>query len=143
MAVTLLRSRALAPLVAPGSAPGPEMLHGDADLDRWIRSRLTTAVHLAGTARMGPDADPGATVDQRLRVRGVAGLRVVDTAVLPEAPSRGPAATAGAAAVSSAAARGRRSSRVMVPGTLSAPETRRGDCASGEEQLVRPLNKIP
>jgi choline dehydrogenase-like flavoprotein len=43
---------------------------------------------------MGPDADPGATVDQRLRVRGVAGLRVVDTSVLPRAPSRGPAATA-------------------------------------------------
>ena len=43
---------------------------------------------------MGPDADPGAVVDQHLRVRGVAGLRVVDTSVLPRVPSRGPAATA-------------------------------------------------
>ena len=43
---------------------------------------------------MGPDADPMAVVDQYCRVRGVEGLRVVDTSVLPTAPSRGPAATA-------------------------------------------------
>jgi choline dehydrogenase-like flavoprotein len=43
---------------------------------------------------MGPDGDPGAVVDQELQVRGVAGLRVVDTSVLPTAPSRGAAATA-------------------------------------------------
>ena len=55
---------------------------------------MATAIHLAGTARMGPDSDPGAVVDQRLRVRGVAGLRVVDTSVLPRVTSRGPAATA-------------------------------------------------
>ena len=38
--------------------------------------------------------DPGAVVDQQLRVRGVAGRRVVDTAVLPRVPSRGTAAAA-------------------------------------------------
>jgi choline dehydrogenase-like flavoprotein len=43
---------------------------------------------------MGVDGDAGAVVDAGLRVRGVAGLRVVDTSVLPTAPSRGPAATA-------------------------------------------------
>jgi choline dehydrogenase-like flavoprotein len=43
---------------------------------------------------MGPESDPGAVVDQHLRVRGVEGLRVVDTSVLPTTPSRGPAATA-------------------------------------------------
>jgi choline dehydrogenase-like flavoprotein len=43
---------------------------------------------------MGPDGDPGAVVDQQLRVRAVAGLRVVDTSVMPRVTSRGPAATA-------------------------------------------------
>jgi choline dehydrogenase-like flavoprotein len=70
------------------------VVDGDRELDGWIRAHLTTAIHLSGTARMGPDGDPGAVVDQRLRVRGVDGLRVVDTSVLPRAPSRGPAATA-------------------------------------------------
>ena len=63
-------------------------------LDGWVREHLTTALHLSGSARMGPAADQRAVVDQELRVRGVDGLRVVDTSVLPRAPSRGPAATA-------------------------------------------------
>ena len=66
----------------------------DVALDAWIAARVGTAVHLSGTAPMGPDGDRGAVVDQHLRVRGVAGLRVVDTSVLPSVPSRGTAATA-------------------------------------------------
>lgn len=65
-----------------------------ADLDLWIHDNITTAVHLCSSAPMGPDTDPTAVVDQRCRVRGVEGLRVVDTSVLPSAPSRGPACTA-------------------------------------------------
>jgi choline dehydrogenase len=65
-----------------------------ADLDAWIADNITTAVHLCSSAPMGPDTDPMAVVDQYCRVRGVEGLRVVDTSVLPTAPSRGPAATA-------------------------------------------------
>jgi choline dehydrogenase len=64
------------------------------DLHAWISENITTAVHLCATAPMGPDTDPTAVVDQYCRVRGVEGLRVVDTSVLPTAPSRGPAATA-------------------------------------------------
>jgi choline dehydrogenase-like flavoprotein len=93
LAVGLLRTRALTPLLATGGGLPAGVLDRDAALDRWIRAHLTTAIHLAGTARMGPDRDAGATVDQRLRVRGVAGLRVVDTSVMPEVTSRGPAAT--------------------------------------------------
>jgi choline dehydrogenase len=92
LAVSLLRTRPLVPLVTVGLAG--DVLDRNAALDRWVRAHLTTAVHLAGTARMGTDSDGDATVDQRLRVRGVAGLRVVDTSVMPQVTSRGPAATA-------------------------------------------------
>ncbi len=63
-------------------------------LDAWMSDNITTAVHLCSSAPMGPDSDPSAVVDQFCRVRGVDGLRVVDTSVLPTAPSRGPACTA-------------------------------------------------
>jgi len=94
LAADLLRSRPLAALVAGRSELADGVLRGDRELDGWIRAHLTTAIHLSGTARMGPPTDPGAVVDQDLRVRGVSGLRVVDTSVLPRVPSRGPAATA-------------------------------------------------
>jgi predicted dehydrogenase (TIGR03970 family) len=67
---------------------------GSRDLDAWITENITTAVHLCSSAPMGPDGDRWAVVDQYCRVRGVEGLRVADTSVLPTAPSRGPAATA-------------------------------------------------
>jgi predicted dehydrogenase (TIGR03970 family) len=94
LAADLLGSPSLAPLVVGRTALPDDVLADDRMLDGWIRAHLTTAVHLSGTARMGPPSDPGAVVDQQLRVRGVGGLRVVDTSVLPRVPSRGPAATA-------------------------------------------------
>jgi predicted dehydrogenase (TIGR03970 family) len=94
LAVELLRSPALARLLTRDSGLPDAVLRSDPALDGWIREHLTTAVHLAGTARMGRDDDPGAVVDQHLRVRGLDGLRVVDTSVLPQVTSRGPAATA-------------------------------------------------
>ncbi|MGY1806609.1 mycofactocin system GMC family oxidoreductase MftG [Blastococcus sp. SYSU D00669] len=94
LAAELLRTAALATLVAARGGPDDAALADDAALDRWIGASLGSAVHLCGTARMGPEGDPGAVVDQRLRVRGVEGLRVVDTSVLPWVPARGPAATA-------------------------------------------------
>jgi choline dehydrogenase-like flavoprotein len=55
----------------------------------WAYDRVLPAL-----CRSEADSDVGAVVDQRLRVRGVDGLRVVDMSVMPVVTSRGPAATA-------------------------------------------------
>ncbi|MFI8089491.1 mycofactocin system GMC family oxidoreductase MftG [Streptomyces sp. NPDC086080] len=76
-------------------APGAGVLADDRALDRWIHGHLSTAQHTCGTAPMGPADDPRrAAVDQFGRVHGVRALRVADTSILPDAPQRGPAATA-------------------------------------------------
>jgi predicted dehydrogenase (TIGR03970 family) len=87
--LAILASPAMTELGLRRTSPGT-----GADLDAWIDANIATAVHLCSGAPMGPDADPMAVVDQYCRVRGVDGLRVVDTSVLPSAPSRGPACTA-------------------------------------------------
>ena len=65
-----------------------EMLPGaqfdtDEDLARLAGDIGTTIFHPVGTARMGPASDPGAVVDDRLRVHGVANLRIADASVMP------------------------------------------------------------
>jgi choline dehydrogenase len=55
----------------------------DEDLTRLAGDIATTIFHPVGTCRMGHDGDPLAVTDTRLRVRGVAGLRVVDASVMP------------------------------------------------------------
>jgi choline dehydrogenase len=47
----------------------------------------TTIFHPVGTCKMGKPADPMAVVDSQLRVRGVAGLRVVDASIMPNITS--------------------------------------------------------
>lgn len=49
----------------------------------WIRSAVWSGWHVSGTCRMGRDDDPLAVLDSKCRVRGVAGLRVVDASVMP------------------------------------------------------------
>ncbi|CAH2000162.1 unnamed protein product [Acanthoscelides obtectus] len=46
-----------------------------------------TIYHPVGTCKMGPDSDNDAVVDPRLRVYGVAGLRVIDASIMPTIPS--------------------------------------------------------
>ena len=48
-----------------------------------IRDSASTIFHPVGTTKMGRSEDPLAVVDSHLRVRGVAGLRVVDAGVMP------------------------------------------------------------
>lgn len=71
--------------------PGPAIASDD-DLLKAAGLLATTIFHPAGTARMGREDDPQAVVDGRLRVRGVAGLRVVDASVMPTITSGNTAA---------------------------------------------------
>lgn len=60
--------------------PGAEMAEDEALLSAF-RGRFVSGLHAVGTCRMGDD--DMAVVDGDLRVRGVAGLRVVDASVMP------------------------------------------------------------
>ena len=62
----------------------------DEELARAAGDISTTIFHPVGTCRMGRDDDPTAVLDSRLRVRGVAGLRVVDASVMPVITSGNP-----------------------------------------------------
>jgi choline dehydrogenase len=62
--------------------PGPQY-QTDEELARLAGDIATTIFHPVGTTRMGRADDPMAVVDSHLRVRGVAGLRVVDAGVMP------------------------------------------------------------
>ncbi|MBK9361583.1 MAG: GMC family oxidoreductase N-terminal domain-containing protein [Rubrivivax sp.] len=62
--------------------PGIQFQSED-ELARLAGDIGTTIFHPVGTCRMGRDDDPEAVVDSRLRVRGVAGLRIVDASVMP------------------------------------------------------------
>ncbi len=62
--------------------PGPEF-KSDEELARAAGNIGTTIFHPVGTCKMGPSHDAEAVVDARLRVHGVAGLRVVDASIMP------------------------------------------------------------
>jgi choline dehydrogenase-like flavoprotein len=55
----------------------------DAELIRAAGDIGTTIFHPVGTAKMGRDSDPMAVVDERLRMFGLEGIRVVDASVMP------------------------------------------------------------
>jgi choline dehydrogenase len=71
---------ALAAYIAAEVEPGPAC-RSDEEWLAFCRARGSTIYHPAGTCRMGEDAM--AVVDARLRVHGLAGLRVVDGSVMP------------------------------------------------------------
>ncbi len=71
----------LAAKIAGEFAPG-EDARSDAELLEWVRDTATTIYHPTGTCKMG--RDPMAVVDPRLRVHGIAGLRVADCSIMPE-----------------------------------------------------------
>ncbi len=77
---TMLSQPALSEYVVGEISPGPECATDDELAEAFFKFGSTT-YHVAGTCRMGSDA--ASVVDPQLCVRGVQGLRVVDTSVMP------------------------------------------------------------
>ena len=82
----LMTTAPLQPWLTGKTNPDQDLQSDDELLD-WARREGITVYHMIGTARMGPDGDPGAVVDSQLRVRGLQGLRVADASVMPVMPS--------------------------------------------------------
>jgi choline dehydrogenase-like flavoprotein len=66
--------------------PGPDV-QSDAALLQAAGDLGTTIFHPVGTAAMGPASDARAVLDERLRVRGLDGLRVIDASAMPRITS--------------------------------------------------------
>ena len=64
--------------------PGPDT-QSDEALDEFVRENLESTYHPCGTCKMG--IDEMAVVDPELKVRGLEGLRVVDSSVFPSEPN--------------------------------------------------------
>lgn len=74
----------LVDLIAEETMPGPAYAADAEILDAYDRFG-TCAYHAVGSCRMGKD--DAAVVDSRLRVRGVEGLRIMDTSIVPIIPA--------------------------------------------------------
>ena len=70
--------------IAFENKPGKDVNSYDEWLD-YARQNGQTTYHVVGTCKMG--SDPMAVVDDRLRVHGIAGLRVIDASVMPTVTS--------------------------------------------------------
>jgi len=80
IARAIMTAPAMAHLRITEIAPGVSRTSDDELLD-WVRQVAETTYHPVGTCKMG--ADGMAVVDARLRVRGIAGLRVADASIMP------------------------------------------------------------
>jgi 5-(hydroxymethyl)furfural/furfural oxidase len=63
-----------------------ELVADDEALAEHIRQNVAGTFHPVGTCRMGQANDRTAVVDTSGRVRGIAGLRVIDASIMPTAP---------------------------------------------------------
>ena len=63
-----------------------QLMTDDEALEAFIRKAGIGVWHATCTCRMGADGDPMAVTDNQGRVRGVAGLRVVDASLFPAVP---------------------------------------------------------
>jgi len=92
LAREIVKQPAMAQWAGQELAPGPDA-QSDEELVDYMHKTHNTVYHPACTAHMGPDSDPLAVVDPRLRVRGVLNLRIADGSILPFLPAINPCIT--------------------------------------------------
>ncbi len=85
MAREFVTARPMAAICRSELAPGAHV-RSDAELLRYVQTSVVTLYHPVGTCAMGGESRRNSVVDPELRVRGVAGLRVVDASVMPSVP---------------------------------------------------------
>jgi len=78
----IMQSDIMRPHVNIELRPGRE-IGSDAELLAYARETGVTLYHPVSTCRMGPSPASGDVVDERLRVHGIDGLRVVDASIMP------------------------------------------------------------
>ncbi len=93
LSATLIASDPYRALGAERSAISDRELDSDTLLDRFILAGAGTSIHMASSCRMAPSIAAG-VVDEKCRVHGAEGLRVIDSAIMPTVVRRCPAATA-------------------------------------------------
>ena len=81
---SLVEAPALKHLIVRETRPGPDV-QTEEQIAEYIRATTQTTWHVVGSCRMGDDAM--AVVDSSLKVRGLEGLRVIDSSVFPTIPS--------------------------------------------------------
>jgi choline dehydrogenase len=62
--------------------PGAQV-QTDEQIDAFVRAKVESAYHPSCSCKMGDPGDPRAVVDPQARVRGLEGLRVVDSSIMP------------------------------------------------------------
>ena len=80
IARSIMTAPAMGPLQVSELAPGTP-LQTDDEIIEWVKAAAETTYHPVGTCKMGQD--DMAVVDERLRVRGLQGLRVADASIMP------------------------------------------------------------
>jgi len=76
----IIAQRAFDPYRGTEYGPGADV-KTDKDIDTYLRANIESIYHPVGTCKMGSDAM--AVVDDRLRVRGIDRLRVIDASIMP------------------------------------------------------------
>lgn len=78
----MLQQEPIARHIVEEYTPGPAIESNEQIIDAYCKMGQS-GYHAAGTCKIGAASDPQAVLDERLRVRGVQGLRVMDLSILP------------------------------------------------------------